>query len=74
MYADVSTDGRNVGRSNAPATFPFLVDNRFRVNAKVINEAFGKVVRVLDGFLLGIAHVSVCLVEVALHRFSLIIA
>ena len=73
VYADVATYGRNVGRRNAPAAFAFLVNDGFRVNAEVFHKAVGKTVRILYGFPLCIAHISVCFVEVAFHLVGLVI-
>ncbi len=44
------------------------------VNSKVVNQLTCKVGCILDGFLLGIAHIAVCLVKVLSHMVGLIIA
>ena len=44
------------------------------VKSKVVYQLACKVGSVLDGFLLGIAHIAVCLVEVLFHLVGLVIA
>ena len=70
---DVATCRSNIRHSIAPAFLAFLIDNRLWIYAQILYKPFGKRVGIFYGFLLGIAHISVCLVEVAFNRFGFII-
>ena len=45
-----------------------------QVKSEVVHQLPGKFGGIVHGFLLGIAHIAVCLVEVFLHMVGLIIA
>ena len=79
MHGDVTPGRGNVGhckRLGLALAFlvGFSVGGLVAVKPKVVNQLTCKVGRVLHGFLLGIAHIAVCLIEVLFYWVGLVVA